>query len=228
MKDKKHILLVEDDLNLGFVIQDTLKIEGYDVHLETNGVDGFKSFSQGDFDLCIFDVMMPKKDGFSLAEDVRKIDQNIPIFFLTAKSLTEDKIKGFNSGADDYLTKPFSQEEFLLRVQALLKRTAEKVGSPKEIKLGKVTFNPSALTLSWDGGEQKLTKRESEILSILCRNINELSERELILKSVWGDDSYFNGRSLDVFISKLRKYLKPDESIQIENIHGAGFKLVCN
>lgn len=228
MKDKKHILLVEDDLNLGFVIQDTLKVEGYDVHLDTNGVDGFKSFSQGDFDLCIFDVMMPKKDGFSLAEDVRKIDQNIPIFFLTAKSLTEDKIKGFKSGADDYLTKPFSQEEFLLRVQALLKRTAEKVGAPKEIKLGKVTFNPSALTLSWEGGEQKLTKRESEILSILCRNMNELSERELILKSVWGDDSYFNGRSLDVFISKLRKYLKFDESIQIENIHGAGFKLVCN
>lgn len=227
MKDKKNILLVEDDLNLGFVIQDTLKLEGYEVHLETNGIDGFKAFNQKKYDLCVFDVMMPKKDGFSLAEDVRKIDQTVPIFFLTAKSLTEDKIKGFKSGADDYLTKPFSQEEFLLRVKALLKRTSEKSPVEKEIAIGKIQFNPAALVLKWEGGEQKLTKRESDILNILCRYKNELSERELILKSVWGDDSYFNGRSLDVFISKLRKYLKEDEQIQIENVHGAGFILTC-
>jgi len=221
------ILLVEDDLNLGFVIQDSLKMNGYEVRLETNGKDGLQAFNSDEFSLCIFDVMLPKKDGFSLAEDIRRTDTDIPIFFLTAKSMTEDRIKGFKSGGDDYLTKPFSTEEFLLRVESLLKRTGNKVSTKSIFSIGKLEFDHSNFKITGKNYEQKLTKKEAEILKLLCQNKNQVLERELVLNMVWGDDDYYIGRSLDVFITKLRKYLKEDESIQITNVHGIGFKLEC-
>ena len=219
--------MVEDDLNLGFVIQDSLKMNGYDVRLETNGKDGLQAFNNGTYALCIFDVMLPKKDGFSLAEDIRKTDSQIPIFFLTAKSLTEDRIKGFKSGGDDYLTKPFSTEEFLLRVEALLKRSGNVESSVNSYSIGKLEFDYSNYKLKGTDSDQKLTKKEAEILKLLCENKNQVMERDLLLNMVWGDDSYYVGRSLDVFITKLRKYLKADPTIQITNVHGIGFKLEC-
>ncbi len=225
---KASILLVEDDTNLGFVIQDSLKMNGYHVHLESNGKDGLKAFNEKAYDLCVFDVMMPEKDGFSLAEDIRLINQDIPIFFLTAKSMTEDRIQGFKSGGDDYLTKPFSTEEFLLRVEALLKRTGKSsVGSQNEYDLGTLTFDYANFKLLGKDYEQKLTKKEAEILKLLCQHKNQVIQRELVLNMVWGDDSYYLGRSLDVFITKLRKYLKQDETVKITNVHGVGFKLEC-
>ncbi len=225
---KASILLVEDDTNLGFVIQDSLKMNGYHVHLESNGKDGLKAFNDKPYDLCVFDVMMPEKDGFSLAEDIRLINQDVPIFFLTAKSMTEDRIQGFKSGGDDYLTKPFSTEEFLLRVEALLKRIGKSnTGQLNQFTLGSLTFDYSNFKLLGKDYEQKLTKKEAEILKLLCQHKNQVIQRELVLNMVWGDDSYYLGRSLDVFITKLRKYLKQDESVKITNVHGVGFKLEC-
>lgn len=226
MSDQEiKILLVEDDLNLGFVIQDNLKQAGYKVHLSQDGKEGLNAFSESDYHLCLFDVMLPKKDGFSLAEDVRKIDPEMPIIFLTAKSQTEDKIKGFKAGADDYITKPFSMDELLLRIEALLKRSGGVLKSKDVYQIGKYQFNVQNYTLDYEGESKKLTKKEAEILKILSEQKGKVVERELILNMVWGDDSYFNGRSLDVFITKLRKYLKEDETIAIKNIHGVGFSL---
>lgn len=219
------ILLVEDDLNLGFVIQDNLKQAGYKVHLSQDGKEGLNAFNESDYHLCLFDVMLPKKDGFSLAEDVRKINPEMPIIFLTAKSQTEDKIKGFKAGADDYITKPFSMDELLLRIGALLKRSGGMLKSKDVHQIGKYQFNVQNYTLDYEGQSKKLTKKEAEILKILSEQKGKVVERELILNMVWGDDSYFNGRSLDVFITKLRKYLKEDETIAIKNIHGVGFSL---
>lgn len=228
MSKSKNILLVEDDMNLGFVIQDNLKMVGYNVHLAQDGKEGLKAFGEDNFDLCLFDVMMPKKDGFSLAEDIRKINSQIPIIFLTAKSMTEDKIKGFKIGADDYITKPFSTEELLLRVQAVLRRSGDSQNeSNSNPTLGSYEFDINNYHLNHPEGNRKLTKKEAEILKILCQHKNKVIERELVLNLVWGDDSYFNGRSLDVFITKLRKYLKADEKVVIENIHGVGFKLTA-
>ncbi|CAG5085733.1 response regulator transcription factor [Parvicella tangerina] len=225
MDKEIKILLVEDDLNLGFVIQDNLKQAGYKVHLSQDGKEGLNAFNEEAYQLCLFDVMLPKKDGFSLAEDVRKVNPEMPIIFLTAKSQTEDKIKGFKAGADDYITKPFSMDELLLRIEALLKRSGGLVKSKDIHQLGKYQFNVQNYTLEIDGEQKKLTKKEAEILKILTEQKGKVVERELILNMVWGDDSYFNGRSLDVFITKLRKYLKSDESIAIKNIHGVGFSL---
>ncbi len=225
MEKEVKILLVEDDLNLGFVIQDNLKQAGYKVHLSQDGKEGLNAFNEENYQLCLFDVMLPKKDGISLAEDVRKINPEMPIIFLTAKSQTEDKIKGFRAGADDYITKPFSMDELLLRIEALLKRSGGLFKSKDEHQLGKYLFNVSNYTLTWGDQSKKLTKKEAEILKILTEQKGKVVERELILNMVWGDDSYFNGRSLDVFITKLRKYLKEDESIAIKNIHGVGFSL---
>jgi len=224
---KANILLVEDDINLGFVIQDNLKMNGYNVHLETNGKDGLKAFNNGSYDLCVFDVMMPKKDGFSLAQDIRKINLDIPIFFLTAKTMTDDRIKGFKSGGDDYLTKPFSTEEFILRIESLLKRAGKNNTQFNTFAIGSYTFNINDYKLLHDSQDKKLTKKEAEILKLLCQHKNQVLNRELVLNMVWGDDSYYLGRSLDVFITKLRKYLKADESVSITNIHGVGFKLEC-
>jgi len=228
MADKIKILLVEDDYNLGFVIQDKLKEQGFDVHLCTDGVEGLKRFGEHPFQMCIFDVMMPKKDGFTLARDIRKVNKNVPILFLTAKNQTEDRIEGFKAGGDDYLTKPFSTEEFLLRVQAILKRVNLVKGevAPKDLGIGTIIFDTENFVLRYANGEkQNLTKKEAKILQLLVQHTNKVLPRDIVLNSVWGQDDYFVGRSLDVFITKLRKYLKEDENVAISNIHGVGFKL---
>ncbi|MEN9441854.1 MAG: hypothetical protein RLZ33_1931 [Bacteroidota bacterium] len=224
---KIKILLVEDDTSLGFVISDQLKSDGYQVTLCTDGAEGFKRFNEEKFHLCIFDVMMPKKDGFSLARDIRKINTEIPILFLTAKSMTEDKVEGFKAGGDDYLTKPFSVEELQLRVAALLKRVNIIIEKEDDsiLTLGSYVFDTVNFTLKHAQFEKTLTKKEAQILKILLKFKNQVVAREVVLNAVWGQDDYFVGRSLDVFITKLRKYLKEDESIQILNIHGIGFKL---
>ncbi|MCH2224216.1 MAG: response regulator transcription factor [Crocinitomicaceae bacterium] len=221
------ILLVEDDTSLGFIISDQLKSDGYEVTLCTDGAEGFKTFNDGAFHMCIFDVMMPKKDGFSLAKDVRKIDKNIPILFLTAKSNDEDKVEGFKSGGDDYLTKPFNVEELQLRVAALLRRVnIQPEGTDQTLyEIGEYKFDTINFELKHQRFEKVLTKKEAQILKILCQFMNQVVAREVVLNGVWGQDDYFVGRSLDVFITKLRKYLKEDEKIQITNVHGIGFKL---
>jgi DNA-binding response OmpR family regulator len=231
MSKKIKILLVEDDFNLGFVIQDQLKSEGYSVSLCSDGMEGLKKFNEGVFHLCILDVMMPKKDGFSLAQDIRKINTEIPILFLTAKNQVEDRVAGFKAGGDDYLTKPFSTEEFLLRVRAILKRVnlLEPVVVETLFNLGNLVFDSENYKItSVDGEEQKLTKKESKILLLLVQNKNKVLTRDIVLNAVWGQDDYFVGRSLDVFITKLRKYLKSEENVIINNIHGVGFKLEIN
>ncbi len=227
MTDKIKILLVEDDYNLGFVVQDQLKNQGYGVTLATNGVEGLKRFNEGGYQMCILDVMMPKKDGFTLARDIRKTDLNIPILFLTAKNLTEDRIEGFKAGGDDYLTKPFSTEEFLLRVKAILKRVNLVETNVEQVfQIGSIQFDSENFTLNYSSGkERKLTKKEAKILLLLAQNTNKVLTRDIVLNAVWGQDDYFVGRSLDVFITKLRKYLKEDERVTINNIHGVGFKL---
>lgn len=224
---KVKILLVEDDTSLGFVIADCLKSDGYDVTLCSDGAEGFKRFNEDTFHLCVLDVMMPKKDGFSLARDIRHSNSEIPILFLTAKSMTEDKIEGFKAGGDDYLTKPFSVDELQVRITALLKRihifteTTDKA----IIQLGTYSFDTLNFKLSHSTFEKTLTKKEAQILKILCRFKNQVAPRDIILNAVWGKDDYFVGRSLDVFITKLRKYFSEDSSIIISNVHGIGFKL---
>lgn len=224
---KIKILLVEDDASLGFIISDQLKADGYDVTLCTDGAEGFQRFNEGTFHMCIFDVMMPKKDGFTLAKDIRKVNNDIPILFLSAKSDDQDKVEGFKSGGDDYLTKPFNVEELQLRVAAMLRRV--NIQTEKEesqiIQLGEYEFDTVNFTLKHDRFEKTLTKKEAMILKMLCKFINQVVAREIILNAVWGQDDYFVGRSLDVFITKLRKYLKEDSRIQISNVHGIGFKL---
>ncbi len=226
---KQTILLVEDDQNLGFVIQDALKRKGYIVHLCRDGKEGLHKFNEQAYDLCILDVMLPSKDGFSLAEDIRTVNAMVPIVFLTAKSQTEDRIAGFKAGGDDYLTKPFSHEELILRIEAILRRTHGKADDARDrdrFEIGTYTFDHRNLILSHPTEERKLTKKEAEVLRLLCMHQDQVLARELVLNMVWGDDTYFLGRSLDVFISRLRKYLKADPSVQIVNVHGVGFKLV--
>ena len=223
---KIRILLVEDDVNLGLVISDHLKSADYDVVCAEDGVEGLVKFNEGDFNLCILDVMLPKLDGFSLAQDIRKVNAEIPILFLTAKSMTEDKIKGFEAGGDDYLTKPFSIQEFQLRVKALLKRVRIE---PKEVEemvfsIGNYTYDTENQVLSINNLPKTLTKKEAKILKLLYRHKNQVISREIILKGVWGQDDYFVVRSLDVFITKLRKYFSDDSRIIISNLHGVGFK----
>lgn len=227
---KARILLAEDDTNLGFVVSDQLKSEGYHVSLATNGVDAYQRFNENKYHLCIFDVMMPKKDGFSLAQDIRKIDKDVPILFLTAKSMTEDKVAGFDAGGDDYLTKPFSFEELNVRIKALLKRVNILVDEKEEtvLSIGSYVFDTENYTLKHSNFEKTLTKKEAQILKMLCKFKNQVVARELVLNAVWGQDDYFVGRSLDVFITKLRKYLSEDSQVNIQNIHGIGFKLEIN
>lgn len=224
---KANILLVEDDTSLGFIISDQLKSLGYNVHLASDGKEGFKAFNESVYHLCIFDVMMPKKDGFMLARDVRKVNTEIPILFLTAKSMTEDKIEGFKAGGDDYLTKPFSHEELQLRVKALLKRVNIEIEEEDEhlVKLASYLFDKNNFMLTHPNFEKKLTKKEAQILTMLCKFKNQVLPREIVLNAVWGQDDYFVGRSLDVFITKLRKYFSEDNNVSIENVHGIGFKL---
>lgn len=224
---KVNILLVEDDINLGFIVADQLKSDGYHVVLCTDGAEAFQRFNEETFHLCIFDVMMPKKDGFALARDIRKVNSEVPILFLTAKSMTEDKVEGFKAGGDDYLTKPFSVEELQLRIAALLKRVNIVVNEIEDpiIKIGEYTFDTVNYQLKHARFSKNLTKKEAMILKMLCQFENQVVARDLVLNAVWGQDDYFVGRSLDVFITKLRKYLKEDERIQLLNVHGIGFKL---
>ncbi len=231
MKKDIKILLVEDDVNLGFVIQDNLKKEGYKVQLCMDGVEGLQKFNSEKYDLCILDVMMPKKDGFTLAKDIRKTNNQTPILFLTAKSEVEDKIEGLKTGADDYMTKPFNSEEFLLRVKSLLKRSVPEIEQNEEVdfNIGNILFKSQEFVLEYTNGEvKKLTKKEAKILSLLVSHMGKVLPRDVVLNAVWGQDDYFVGRSLDVFITKLRKYLKEDEKVSINNIHGVGFKLEVN
>ena len=223
---KIKILLVEDDLNLGMVISDHLSSNGYQVTIADDGSDGLIKFNSELFHLCILDVMLPKIDGFTVAKDIRKLNTDIPILFLTAKSMTEDKIMGFEAGGDDYLTKPFSVEELQLRVKSLLKRVNLDSGEEvlKEVNIGNYIYDIENQILSIKKSEKTLTKKEAQILNLLYKYKNQVITREIILKAVWGQDDYFVGRSLDVFITKLRKYLKEDPRIIISNLHGVGFK----
>ena len=219
-----RILLVEDDPNLGFVIKDNLQYKGYQVTLRQDGEAGGTAFEHDAFDLCILDIMMPKKDGFSLAKSIREKNKNVPILFVTAKTMLEDKVEGFKSGGDDYITKPFSMEELCLRIEVFLKRSAP---APKDtvVPLGNFLFDRQNLKLTHPAGSKTLTQKESDVLSLLCQHRDRVLKREEILKEVWGDDDYFLGRSMDVFISKLRKYLRNDPAVQIVNYHGVGFRL---
>ncbi|MCG3120550.1 MAG: Transcriptional regulatory protein OmpR [bacterium] len=222
------ILLIEDDPNLGFILNENLELQGFKVKLCVDGEEGLTAYHRDHFDLCLVDVMLPKKDGFTLAREIRNANRDIPIIFLTAKSLKDDRIEGFKIGGDDYITKPFSMEELVLRIQAVLKRTkpaAEHKGK-NIFAIGKYRFDYEQQNLQSSGKLQKLTSKESELLKLLCLHLNDTLERELALKLVWGEDSYFNGRSMDVFISKLRKYLQEDKAIEILNVHGKGFKLI--
>lgn len=222
---KAHILLIEDDLNLGFVIKDNLEMEGFSVTLCDDGEKGWHVFTQLTFDICVLDVMLPKKDGFTLAQEIRQKNTQIPIIFLTAKSMKEDKITGFRIGADDYLTKPFSIEELTLRIEALLRRSKPSINQQNQYALGKYVFDHPNLTLRYESQVQTLTQKEADVLLLLCKNAGKAIKREEILVQVWGSDDYFLGRSLDVFISRLRKHLNNDPTVEISNLHGIGFKL---
>ncbi len=224
MQYSRKILLVEDDPNLGFVIKDNLLLKGYDVTLCIDGEQGLNIFSQYDFNLCILDVMLPKKDGFTLAKNIREKNKNVPILMLTAKAMTEDKLEGFQSGADDYITKPFDFEELLCRVEVFMRRSSVTLDE-KKFTLGEFEFDYINLSLKNGSDEKFLTQKEAEVLKLLYLNRGRVLKREEILKQVWGDDDYFMGRSMDVFISKLRKYLRADPAIQIVNYHGVGFRL---
>ncbi len=228
----KRILLVEDDPNLGFMLKEFLEMKGYDTTLARNGEEGKEKFQSSRYDLGIFDVMMPKKDGFWLGELVRSADPHFPIIYLTAKDKKQDAIKGFEIGADDYVTKPFSVEELHLRIVAILRRSgnsSEKRGEPSKtrvLKLGKYAFHLNERILLLNGEQIKLTSKESQLLNLLIRKKNEVLERSIVLNTIWEDDSYFSARSMDVYISKLRKKLKKDETLEILNVHGLGFSLV--
>ena len=227
---KPKILLVEDDPNLSLVLQDYLEMLNYDITLRSNGREGLEAFHTGKFNLCILDIMMPVMDGFTLAEEIKKTDETIPIVFLTAKSLKEDRIKGFRMGCDDYIMKPFSTEELSLRIQAILKRCMTQANNAlKEeepvYQIGKYMFDHKNMILRFENSEKVMTRKENALLKLLYENRNKLLTREIALISVWGSDDYFIGRSMDVFITKLRKYLQDDPSINITNVHGTGFKL---
>lgn len=223
---KPKILLVEDDPSLGFVVKDNLSLKGYDVTLCKDGVEGEQEFSRKAFNLCVLDVMLPKKDGFSLARAIRQKNQEVPIIFLTAKSMTDDKLDGFGTGADDYMTKPFSLEELYCRIEVFLKRSkVPGIETPALLPIGQYAFDTANFTLKHKNEERVLTSREADILKQLYLHRDRVLKREEILMAVWGSDDYFLGRSLDVFISKIRKYLKDDPEVQITNFHGVGFKL---
>jgi DNA-binding response OmpR family regulator len=226
---KHAVLLLEDDPNLGLILQEHLELNGFTVRLAVNGEEGMTAYRAGKFDLCLVDVMMPRKDGFTFAREVRNIDQRTPLIFLTARSMKEDRIEGLKIGADDYVTKPFSMEELLLRIQAVLKRTGgEKpaTASPARFTVGAYEFDYTKRVLQKGKANRKLTAREADLLRLLCLHLNNTLERSAALKELWGDDTYFNSRSMDVFVSKLRKYLSDDRNVEIMNVPGKGVKLV--
>ncbi len=225
--EKVKILLCEDDENLGMLLREYLQAKGFDVNLMPDGEAGYQSFMNEKYDICILDVMMPKKDGFTLAHDIRKVNGVVPIVFLTAKSLKEDVLEGFRIGADDYITKPFSMEEMLFRIEAIMRRiSGKKNKSGNEYRLGKLTFDAQKQLLITEEKTVKLTTKESELLTLLVQNVNNILERNYALKTIWVEDNYFNARSMDVYITKLRKLLKDDPEVEIINIHGKGYKLI--
>lgn len=229
MDTKRSILLAEDDENLGLLLHTYLKSKGFEVKLTRNGKQALEQYHLAKFDFCILDVMMPEMDGISLAKEIRELNKKIPIIFLTAKAQQEDKLTGFEIGADDYITKPFSMEELLARIEAISRRTfTESNANRDELSVGKFKFNSQTRILHLPSGDVKLTTKENQLLTLLARNNNEVIDRQATLRAIWGDDNYFNGRSMDVYIAKLRKLLKEDPSIEIMNIHGKGFQLVVN
>ncbi|MBS1753846.1 MAG: response regulator transcription factor [Ferruginibacter sp.] len=225
---KPQILLCEDDTNLGMVLKNYLELNDYNVTLERDGKLGLAAFQREKFDLCLLDVMMPNMDGFTLAEEIRDVNPDVPLFFLSAKTMKDDIIQGYKLGADDYITKPFDSEVLLHKIKAILKRNEElhREEVNAEYDLGKYHFNPRLRELTIDGKTQTLSPKENELLKMLSEYKNDLLSREIALKKIWGSDTYFNGRSMDVYIAKLRKYLKEDSNLEIVNIHGNGFRLV--
>ena len=227
MDEKPRILLCEDDDNLGMLLREYLQAKEYDTELCPDGEAGYKAFLKSNFDLCVLDVMMPKKDGFALAKEIRQSNAEVPIIFLTAKTLKEDVLDGFKIGADDYITKPFSMEELTFRIEAILRRVRGKKNRDRtHYKIGSFTFDTQKQILARGDKQTKLTTKESELLSLLCAHANEILQRDFALKTIWIDDNYFNARSMDVYITKLRKHLKEDENVEIINIHGKGYKLI--
>lgn len=224
-KEKLNILLAEDDLNLGVLLVDYLETEGFQVKLCKDGELALKAFLAGSFDLCLLDVMMPKLDGFSLAKAIRIKDKQVPVIFITARSLKEDKLKGYDLGADDYISKPFDEEELLWKIKALIRRMPEQKAQKKTeaIRIGRYEFDPDNQSLTIHGISKRITEKESDILHYLCQHKNRVIKREEMLKDLWGENDYFLGRSLDVFITKIRKYLKEDPAISIENVFRVGF-----
>ena len=227
MEDNLRILLCEDDENLGMLLREYLDAKGYEAELCADGESGFKSFMKTKFDICVLDVMMPKKDGFTLAQEIRQTNPDIPIIFLTAKTLKEDILEGFRLGADDYITKPFSMEELVFRIEAILRRVRGKKTKESTLyRIGNFIFDTQKQLLSIGDKQTKLTTKENELLALLCSHANEILQRDFALKTIWIDDNYFNARSMDVYITKLRKHLKDDPQIEIINIHGKGYKLI--
>ena len=228
MEQKTKLLLAEDDENLGLLLKEYLVAKGFEADLYPDGEAAYNGFMKEHYDICILDIMMPKKDGFTLAKDVRIVNPDIPIIFLTAKNLKDDVLEGFKLGADDYITKPFSMEELIFRLEAILRRTSQesKTSAQQVFTLGKYSFDTRKQILSDGEKTVKLTTKESDLLKLLCQNANKVLERNYALKSIWIDDNYFNARSMDVYITKLRKHLKDESSVEIINVHGKGYKLI--
>ena len=227
MEDQKKILLCEDDENLGMLLSEYLQAKNYDATLCKDGEEGYREFLKNKFDICVLDVMMPRKDGFTLCGDIKQVNPDMPVIFLTAKALKEDVIDGFKLGADDYITKPFSMEELTYRIDAILHRVKGKQRNEEVIvSIGRFTFDRNKQIIAIDGEKRKLTTKESELLSILYEHANDVLPRELALNKIWEDDNRVSARSMDVYITKLRKYLKADEEVEILNVHGEGYKLV--
>ncbi len=227
MEEKLNLFLCEDDENLGMLLREYLQAKGYETDLFPDGEAGLKGFVKAKYDLCIVDVMMPKMDGISLVKEIRSINTETPVIFLTAKNMKEDILEGFKVGADDYLTKPFSMEELVLRIEAIIRRVRGKKAKDQSVyKFGEMTFDTQKQVLTIGNEQTKLTTKESELLSLLCSHANDILERNHALKQIWEEDTYFNARSMDVYITKLRKLLKPEPNIEIINIHGKGYKLI--
>jgi DNA-binding response OmpR family regulator len=228
MEQKTKLLLAEDDENLGLLLKEYLVAKGYDANLYPDGEAAFKGFMREHYDICILDIMMPKKDGFTVAKDIRAVNPDIPVIFLTAKNMKEDVLEGFKLGADDYITKPFSMEELIMRIEAILRRTSQESQSNAQpvFNIGRYTFDTRKQTLAQGDDVVKLTTKEADLLKLLCQNANKILERNYALRSIWIDDNYFNARSMDVYITKLRKHLKDEPTVEIINVHGKGYKLI--
>ena len=228
MDERTKILLCEDDENLGMLLREYLNAKGFDTTLCADGELGYKAFTEDKYDLCVFDVMMPRKDGFTLAKEVKQVNKDVPIIFLTARNMKEDVYLGFELGADDYLTKPFSMEELTYRIEAVMRRSLKRKNKERtSYPLGSFVFDTQKQTLTRESVVIKLTTKECELLTLLCLNIGEILQRDYALKTIWVDDNYFNARSMDVYITKLRKHLKDDPSVEIINVHGKGYKLIA-